>query len=224
MKAFHRSAGLAVVVVAVALGGAQKASAQAAPAVIHGDAAGTIGWLAFTSHPPTQFNQDDWISSFYAAGSAGWHWTDNLKAEVDFGAGTESRTFRTEQAVVDGHPTYYTVEARFSRRSLGVSQQYQFFHNVWFHPHVAVGANFTWQREREEPEPTFIYDPITQHGRFLPPVRDDSTRTSLQVNPFLAVGYKAYVSERAFLRNDLRVAFRGGINETTLRIGFGFDF
>jgi len=27
-----------------------------------------------------------------------------------------------------------------------------------------------------------------------------------------------------FFRNDLRLAFRGGIDETTLRIGFGFDF
>ena len=223
MKAFHTSAGLALVV-AVVIGGAQKASAQAARAVIHGDAAGTIGWLAANSHAPGEYYHDNWISSLYGAGSAGWHWTDNLKTEVDFGAGTDSRAFRSEQIVIDGRPTYYTVESRFSRRTLGVSQQYQFFHNVWFHPHVAAGANFTWQRETDEPQQIYVYNAVTLQSRLLPPIRSDSTQTSLQVNPFLAVGYKAYVSERAFFRNDLRIAFRGGIDETTLRIGFGFDF
>jgi len=223
MKAFRRSAGLAVLVVVV-LGGPRKASAQPTQAVIHGDAAGTIGWLAANPHFPSQFYHGNWVSSLYGAGSAGWHWTDNLKTEVDFGAGTESRAFRPEQIVIDGHPTYHTVESRFSRRTLGISQQYQFFHNVWFHPHVAAGANFTWAQETEKPEQIYVYDAITQQSRFLPPVRGESTRTSLQVNPFLAVGYKAYVSDRAFFRNDLRIAFRGGIDETTLRIGFGFDF
>jgi hypothetical protein len=223
MKAVHRCAVL-VLVVAVVMGGAQHASAQATPAVIRGDAAGTIGWLAADSHSSGEFNHGNWINSLYGAGSAGWHWSDNLKTEVDFGAGTEARVFRPEQAVIDGHPTYYTVESRFSRRTLGVSQQYQFFHNVWFHPHVALGANFTWQRETDQPEPIYIYDAVTQQSRFLPRIRSDSTRTSLQVNPFLALGYKAYVSERAFFRNDLRIAFRSGIDETTLRIGLGFDF
>lgn len=209
---------------AAVMGGAQNASAQNAPAVIRGDAAVTIGWLAADSHSSGEFNRGNWIDSFYGAGSAGWHWTDNLKTEVDFGAGTESRVFRPEQAVIDGHAAYYTVESRFRRRTLGVSQQYQFFHNVWFHPQVAVGANFTWQRERETPEPIYIYDAVTQQSRFLTRIPSDGMRTTLQVNPFLALGYKAYVSERAFFRNDLRIAFRGGIDETTLRIGLGFDF
>lgn len=223
MKAFHRCAGMAVVV-AVVVGGAQKASAQPAPSVIHGDAAATIGWLVANSHSPGQFNNDNWVSSLFGAGSAGWHWTDNLKTEIDFGAGTESRAFQTEQVVIDGHPTYSTVETRFRRRTLGISQQYQFFHNVWFHPHVAAGVNLTWKRETERPEPIYFYNNVTQQSRFLAPIRPDSTQTSLQLNPFLAIGYKAYVTDRAFFRNDLRVAFRGGFEETVLRIGFGFDF
>jgi hypothetical protein len=211
---------LAVVIMAAA----PDASAQPAPAVIRGDAAATVGWLAANSHAAGEFYNGDWISSFYGAASAGWHWTDNLKTEVDFGAGTPSRIFRSEQVVIDGRPAYYTVESRFSRRTVGVSQQYQFFHNVWFHPHVAVGANFTWERETERPDQIYVYNAVTQQSRSLPPIRGDSARTSLQVNPFVALGYKAYLSDRAFFRNDLRIAFRGGIDETTLRIGFGFDF
>jgi hypothetical protein len=223
MKAFHRSAGIAVVV-AVVVSGAQKASAQSAPSVIHGDAAGTIGWLATNSRSPGKFYNGNWISSLFGAGSAGWHWTDNLKTEVDFGAGTESRASRPEQVVINGRPTYYTVESRFSRRTLGISQQYQFFHNVWFHPHVAAGVNLTWERQRDEPGPIYFYSDVTRQAQTIPPIRSGTTQTSLQVNPFLAAGYKAYVTDRAFFRNDLRVAFRGGFEETVLRIGFGFDF
>lgn len=221
MKAFYKSIGVAAAFIITA---APDASAQAAAAVIRGDAAATVGWLAANSHAPGQYYNDNWVSSLFGAGSIGWHWTDNLKTEADFGAGTESRAFRPEQVVLNGRSTYYTVESRFSRRTLGVSQQYQFFHNVWFHPHVAAGVNFTWERRRDEPGPIFIYDPATQQSRNVPPVEGERVETSLQVNPFLAVGYKAYVSDRAFFRNDLRIAFRGGIDETTLRVGFGFDF
>lgn len=211
-------------VAAFVLVAAEGASAQPAPAVIRGDAAATIGWLAANSHAPGQFYNDNWIHSLYGAGSTGWHWTDNLKTEVDFGASTEARAFRPEQVVIAGRTTYYTIESRFSRRTLGISQQYQFFHNVWFHPHVAAGLNFTWERQTDEPGPIYFYDNVTSPGRIVPPVRGDSTKTSLRVNPFLAVGYKAYITDRTFFRNDLRVAFRGGPDETVLRVGFGFDF
>jgi len=199
-------------------------SAQLGPPVIRGDAAATIGWLAANSHSPGQYYNDNWVSSLFGAGSLGWHWTDNLKTEADFGAGTESRAFRPEQVVINGRPTYYTIESRFSQRTLGVSQQYQFFHNVWFHPHVAAGVNFTWERQRDEPGPIYIYDAVTQQSRNVPPFQGENTETSLHVNPFVAVGYKAYLTDRAFFRNDFRIAFRGGPAQTVLRIGFGFDF
>ena len=70
----------------------------------------------------------------------------------------------------------------------------------------------------------YFYSDVTRQAQTIPPIRSASTQTSFQVNPFLAVGYKAYVTDRAFFRNDLRVAFRGGFEETVLRIGFGFDF
>ena len=222
MKAFYRFVGMAVA--AFISGVAPDASAQPAPSVIRGDAAATIGWLAANSHAPGPFDSDNWVNSLFGAGSIGWHWTDHLKTEADIGAGTKARAFRNEQVVINGRPTYYPVESRFSRRTLGVSQQYQFFHNVWFHPHVAAGLSFTWERQRDEPGPIYIYDAVTQQSRIVPPIDAESTQTSLRVNPFVAVGYKAYVTDRAFFRNDLRIAFRGGFEETVLRIGFGFDF
>jgi len=157
------------------------------------------------------------------AGSIGWHWTDNLKTEIDFGGGTDSRVFRTQPVTIAGRSTYQTTQSRFKRQTLGFSQQYQFFHNVWFHPHVAAGVNVTWVRQRDEPEQIYFYDPATGTSR-IEPRQAGTEQKSVTANPFVAIGYKAYLSDRAFFRNDLRLAFRGGIDETTLRIGLGFDF
>ena len=205
-------------------GSAGGASAQSETQVIRGDVAATIGWLSTDAHTTGLYNDNNWVNSLFGAASAGWHWTDNLKTEADFGGGTESRAFRPEQVVIDGRATFYTVESRFSRRTLGISQQYQFFHNVWFHPHVAAGVNVSWERRRDEPGPIYLYDATRQQSRIVPPVEPEKTQTSLRANPFLAVGYKAYVTDRAFFRNDFRIAFRGGVEETVLRFGFGFDF
>jgi hypothetical protein len=204
------------------LGIAPAASAQSGR-VIRGDAAGTIGWLAADTQSSGPYDRNDWVDSFFGAASAGWHWTDNLKTEVDFGGGTNSRVFRTQPVSIAGRSTYQTIESRFQRQTLGISQQYQFFHNVWFHPHVAAGVNITRVRQRDDPGQIYFYDPVTGTSRFEP-APAGTERTSVTANPFIAIGYKAYLSDRAFFRNDLRIAFHGGPNETVLRLGFGFDF
>jgi hypothetical protein len=216
----HWQVGLAAIILIA--GGAEGAWAQSSR-VIRGDTAVTIGWLAADTHSAELYDRNNWVSSFYTGASGGWHWTDNLKTEVDFGAGTDSRLLHTEAVSIGGRSTYQTIESRFQRRTIAFSQQYQFFHNVWFHPHVAAGVNVTWQRRRDDPSYTYFFDPITATSRVDPP-RAGTERTSWAVNPFIAIGYKAYVSERAFLRNDFRIAFHGGAEETVLRLGFGIDF
>src|SRR5205814_3982350 len=127
------------------------------------------GWLAVDTHSAGPYDDNNWVDSFFGAASAGWHWTDNLKTEIDFGAGTDSRVFRNQPVSIAGRSTYQTIVSRFRRRTLGVSQQYQFFHNVWFHPHVAAGVNVTSERRRDEPGQIYLYDPVTNTSRIEPP-------------------------------------------------------
>lgn len=219
MKKNHWRA--ALLLTALIAGRSQAASAQSTR-VTQGDAAVTIGWLAADTHSAGPYDRNNWVSSFQIAASGGWHWTDNLKSEVDFGAGTDSRLLHAEPVSIAGRSTYQTIESRFKQRTIGVSQQYQFFHNVWFHPHVAAGVNLTWQRQRDDPGPIYIYDP-TGTSRFEAP-KASTERTTWVASPFIAIGYKAYVSERAFFRNDFRMAFRSNPEGTVLRLGFGVDF
>jgi hypothetical protein len=221
VKAHHTSLRIAVPVALLILSAGRVASAQPPTPVLHGDAAGTIGWLAARSPSAGIYNGRNWLDSLVASASAGWHWTDNLKTEIDFGAGTEIHDYNTQPVIDGGRLFYITTESRFAHRTLGTSQQYQFFHNVWFHPHVAAGANLTWERRTDDIAPISYY----QYAGQAPPLPErEGPRTSLTVKPFVAVGFKAYMTERTFFRNDLRVAFHHGISETILRVGFGFDF
>jgi hypothetical protein len=189
-----------------------------------GDLAGTIGWLSADTHPSGLYNDNNWANSFFSAASVGWHWTDNLKTEVDFGGGTKARVFSTESITIDGRIAYVTTDSKFARQTFGISQQYQFFHNAWFHPHLAAGANLTWERRTDRIVPIYLYDDVARTSRIVTLEQNEDPRTSVTVRPFLAAGFKAYMTPRTFFRNDFRVAFRGGPDETVLRIGFGVDF
>jgi hypothetical protein len=207
----------------VLTGVAGTAAAQADPPVIRGDVAASVGWLASNTAPSTPYDDSDWLDSFVGAVSAGWHWTDNLKTELDLGASTNVSAYRTDPVTIGGRATYQTTRTTSSRRTVGLAQQYQFFHNVWFHPHVAAGAAITWERAVARGNPIFVYD-VARGAQFGASGTAERTRTTVAVRPFVASGFKAYMSDRVFFRSDIRVALRGGTDDVLLRVGIGVDF
>jgi hypothetical protein len=223
VKAF-RSLNRIVLLAAFLAGTASAASAQSESRLARGDLAGTIGWLSADTHPSGPYNDNNWESSFFGAASVGWYWTENLKSEVDFGTGTKARVLSTEPIVISGRTTYVTTDSKFARRTFGISQQYQFLHNAWFHPHLAAGVNLTWERRTKRILPIYLYDEVTRTSRIVTLEQHEDPRTSVTARPFVAAGFKAYMTPRTFFRNDFRVAFRSGPDETLLRIGFGVDF
>lgn len=208
---------------AVVLCGGRQAWCQPAPGP-RADLAGTIGWLVVNKEAPGEPRDDNWHSSLFGAASAGWYWTENLKTELDAGAGTANRVFRTQAVTVAGRQGYASTDTRFSRRTLGISQQYQFFHNAWFHPHLAVGVNVTQERFTRRTQQFFIYDVNSRTSEVQPPATTDGPRSEITVRPFVATGFKAYMTRRAFCRGDFRAALRGGIDEVLFRFGVGVDF
>lgn len=203
---------------------AAPAFAQQASPVPRGDAAALVAWQFAEVRSDGPFiNHEEWHSALFGGASAGWHWTPHWKSEVDLGASTRVNAYRTTTIAVGGHQAYQPSRLRFSRRTVGISQQYQFFENDWFHPHVAAGVNLTWERQTEDFERPIIIGPVP-----LPPGpierRTEGPRTAFTARPFVATGAKVYITERAFFRGDVRFAFDGGLDETLTRFGFGFDF
>lgn len=165
----------------------------------------------------------DWHSSLFGGLSAGWHWTANWKTEVDFGASSEDNVYRTTRITINGQQAFQPSWLRFSRRTVGLSHQFQFFENAWFHPHLAAGVNFTWERRTEEFDRSVFYGPGTFYGP-VPDARTEGPLTELTVRPFIGTGVKMYLTTGSFFRADIRFALRGGLDETLTRFGFGIDF
>lgn len=209
------------------LGFAAAASAQSSPRpLVRADVSATIGWLGFDtrSESSDQWLYHRWESSLFGSVGAGWYWTDHLKTEVDFGAGTEGEVYLTSSSPVITPPGYRTIRRELSRRNVGVSQQYQFFRNAWFHPYLAAGVHLAWEKRTDHTQPIFAYDPVTRTSGQAEPQRIAGPTTEFLVRPFVGGGFKAYVTRRAFFRSDLRVGFKDGVDETLLRFGFGVDF
>lgn len=200
------------------------ARAQSGSPVSRADLSGYLSWLSVHTGDDEPYGGDDWHSSLFGAVGGGWYWTDYLKTELDFGAGTKATDFRARPLPIDGFPAYEFAELTFSRRVLGVSQQYQFFRNVWFHPHVAAGANIVWERTSTYIQPIIVYDDPMRGGRVVLPERREGPRTEVRVVPFAATGFKAYFGQRAFFRSDLRLAIGDGVEDVLVRFGFGVDF
>ena len=202
---------------------AEPAVAQARAPLARADVTGIVAVLGVEDEAVRPYVDNDWHSSFFGGLGAGWYWTDHFKTEMDFGAGTESRVYRATPITIGTSSSFVTTESRVSQRTLGISQQYQFFRNVWFHPHLAIGANVSWEKITDEISPVVIYSPSAP-PRQVQPGRTEGPRTETTVRPFIGTGFKAYFNERGFFRTDIRFAFRDGLDEVLVRAGFGIDF
>jgi hypothetical protein len=182
------------------------------------------GWQHLHREQPQQ-PYNDWMNGiFYAGAGAGWYWTEHLKTQIDFGAGTEGRQYRYNQVTVGGNPSYESSRVTVSQQSLAIGQQYQFFRNAWFHPRVGGGVDLARETTTTEFEGTTVYDPVTRVYRQLLPRRTEGPDSRFVARPFVEAGFKAYMTRRSFFTADTRVKFRGNIDEVLFRFGFGVDF
>jgi hypothetical protein len=202
------------------------AAAQEPPRtpLVRGDAHFVIGWQNLHKEQPTQ-HYNDWLNGIaYGGAGAGWYWTDNLKTQVDVGAGTEASQFRYEPILVNGQTTALSSRVGVRQQSVALSQQYQFFHNQWFHPHAGAGIDIARETTTEQYDPVVFFDNVTRVTRQITPARSEGPDHHMIARPFAEAGFKAYMTRRAFFSGDSRVMVRHGIDEVLFRFGFGVDF
>jgi opacity protein-like surface antigen len=216
-------------VAATWIAGSGLAIAQAAAppgSIPRADLHVVVGWQNLhKEQPQTQTYSNDWLNGiFYGAAGAGWYWTDNLKTQVDFGGGTRANQYRYEYTTVNGRSTSTSSRLRVQQQSLAVGQQYQFFRNQWFHPHVGAGIDVARETTSEIYEATFVFDNINHTSTQLAPRRSEGPEHDILVRPFVEAGFKAYMTRRAFFTGDSRVMVRHGLDEVLFRFGFGVDF
>jgi len=219
MKHFLAAAGL-LCLPAVAL-------AQITPSrtVSRGDAAFTLGWLNGNKSDVTEDRYNDWYNrGVYGAGHIGWYWSDHHKTELEFGGSTAADLYTGRTIVVGSLQTFQSLELSFRTRRVAIGQQYQFYRNAWFHPHVTGGADLIWETTREDVTSATTYDQVTRISRAVPPPPATGPHTKLRVQPFAEVGFKTYMTPRTFFRGDIRITARDRFDQVLLRCGFGVDF
>lgn len=207
-----------------ALAGAQEPSRTP---LIRGDAHVVLGWQNLHKAQPVEERYgNDWINGIFFGGvGAGWYWTDNLKTQVDFGGGTKGRQYRYEPIFTNGVVSgSASSRVTVQQQSVAVAQHYQFFRNQWFHPHVGAGVDIARETTREEYDPVSVFDPITRISRQVAPARIEGPEHRTIARPFGELGFKAYMTRRAFFTGDTRLMFKGGVDEVLFRFGFGVDF
>lgn len=194
------------------------------PALPRFDAHAVAGWQNLHK-PQPQAYYNDWLNAiFYGGAGVGWYWNEHLKTQVDFGGGTRDQQYETEQFIVNGQPVYASSRAEIRETNVSIGQQYQFFHNQWFHPHAGAGIEVAQETITRDYLAVTVYDSATRTSRLLAAEHATGPVHSVIVRPFAEVGFKAYMSRRAFFLGDMRVMVRGGIDEVLFRAGFGIDF
>jgi hypothetical protein len=190
---------------------------------VRADVSGTLGWAHARFDDTGAHAQWD-HGIVHGAVGAGWYWTDHLETEVElFGNGT-AEIFAFERVESVAQTTYRS--SRIERRSagLGLSQLFQFFRNAWFHPYVGAGLDLRRETREEEVEPVVAFDNVTQRPVTIEPARRIGPTSALAARAFAIGGLKAYLSQRALFRSDLRIGLDTEAGDVVVRAGFGVDF
>jgi hypothetical protein len=196
----------------------------AAQPVPRKDVTFTAGWLSGKARIDTESWNDWYNRSLYGGITGGYFWTDHLKTEVEVGAATSSKLHGYSRVLVDNFQTYRNSEVSFKTTRIAIGQQYQFYRNAWFHPHLGAGVDLLWETRRERLSAVTTYDSVTRQNRELRPAQDLGPETTLKPRAFGEMGFKAYMTPKTFFRTDLRITGRPRAEQVLFRFGFGVDF
>jgi hypothetical protein len=229
MRTTFRAAAL---VLTAAFPFASHTSAQTAPTIAvapeqpaRWDVAGSAGWLGVNKADVFDTGWNDWYDSAHFGASAGYYWTPHVKTEFDVATTTESRILSYDSLAVPGDIYLFPRprEHLFRSTTLSGGVSYQFFENTWFHPFLGVGVDVVRESTRIDMPQYAI--PLRDGRPLLLPAATTDWQASVAARPFAAGGFKWYVSERAFIRGDLRTSFSSNGGESVVwRAGVGFDF
>jgi hypothetical protein len=192
------------------------------------DASAHVTWLG--QHLPDSFDWDRWYQVAAGGASVGYYYTSHLKAEFDIGTSTRGESYSIEPVPAPPGPippgTAFPFlqrdhEFRVTAASAGLIAQ--FFENMWFHPFVSAGVEVVRERERIDVTIPIIF-PRDPRAPVVPPPATE-TRVRYDVRPFAGAGFKVYLSERAFIRSDLRTSWSSdGVAGLAWCNGVGVDF
>ncbi len=224
---FHRALVLAAACLSLSAGaaGAQNAPASKrslVPATFpRWDAGGSIGFLAVKTSD-TRTTWSDWEQKAEYRFDLGRYWTTHLKTDVAVSASNPWQDYESVNVTVPGIPrgfAYQNVDRQLFNLAPAVT--WQFRENTFMHPYVSGGVRIGLLQEHRYNESDTIRSGTLVY--MVPHV--DERRTVLLARPFVAGGFKSYLSRSVFVRTEGRAGFaHDGMRQLTGIIGIGVDY
>ena len=222
-----------IVVFLVVLAWASQASAQTnspqpgrslVPAVFpRWDLSGSLGMLNIATSEVGTSPWRSWDQKIEYRADAGRYWTTHLRTELAVSTSNRWEDYDAAPFPVAGVSAPIFAFTQVDRRltSVAPAVTWQFRENTFMHPYVSGGVNVGLLQEHR----VRILDAYRFGGQnaAIPPLDERSTR--VLARPFLAGGFKSYVSRSTFVRTEGRVAVGpAGAAHVSLVAGVGFDF
>jgi hypothetical protein len=152
----------------------------------------------------------------------GYYWTTHLKTDVAVSATNGWDDYDSVRISVPGVPNAFAYDD-FERRLVMVSPAvtWQFRENQFMHPYVSGGVRIGLLNEHHVREAGTYRSGTLSYT--VPGF--DERRTDVLVRPFVAGGFKSYISRSVFARTEARLAFaQDGIRQVSVVAGIGVDF
>ena len=181
------------------------------------EAGGGLALLAISTADTTA-PWDTWQQKGEFRADLGRYWTTHLKTEAAVSVTNRWHDYESTFIPIPGQSVPRYVFTNIERRLFAVAPAvtWQFRENAFMHPYVSAGAKVGFLREEAFDRPS--------GGPYEAP-RLDERRTTVIARPFVAGGFKSYLSRATFVRSELRVAFaEDGVRQFSVGIGLGVDF
>ncbi len=159
------------------------------------------GQLALLNRNKTELGSrwDHWYEAPLIQASAGHYWTPHVKTELEIAT--------SGQGTIGVEEDFRYREHRLRESTVGATGVYQFLDNQWVHPFVGAGLEVARERHVAESLPSSTQRvPTPALPLTLRPV-PAIDRVSYSVRPVVTGGFKFYVSQRAFVRTEVRTSF-----------------
>lgn len=185
------------------------------------DAGGSLGLLV-VSTSDSGSSWGGWDQKADYRFDVGRYWTTHLKTEVAVSTTNPSDDYETVSFVMPGvaYPfAYDTIDRQMHTVAPAIT--WQFRENTFMHPYVSGGVKIgLLQEHRYRDVATYRSGTVSYPVPAL-----DERRTVVLARPFVAGGFKSYVSRSVFVRTEGRVAFaQDGVRQVSIMAGVGVDF
>jgi hypothetical protein len=185
------------------------------------DLSGSLGMLNISTADSGR-SWRGWDQRFEYRADLGRYWTTHARTELSVGMSNGWTDFDLlPLAPGVAAPIYDYVEIERRLTIVAPAFTWQFRENTFMHPYVTGGANVGFLQEHRVVIPNLY----RQGGQASQLPRFDEESTRVLVRPFLAGGFKSYISRSTFVRTEGRVAAGStGARQVSLTAGVGFDF